>query len=61
MLVVVWKERKLVVMQEHEAEYTHSDLTLNWLESWVRVDFASLEINSLIITELWHHYILLLQ
>lgn len=41
-------------MQAHEVEYTHSDLTLKWLESWVRADFASLETDSLIITELWH-------
>lgn len=54
MLVVVRKERKLVVMQAHEVECTPSDLTLNWLESWVRADFSSLGTNSLIITELWH-------
>lgn len=50
MLVVVRKERKLIVMQVHDIEYTHSSLTVSWLENWVRADFASLEINSLIIT-----------
>lgn len=53
-------ERKLVVMQAHEVEYTHSDLTLNWLESWGRADFTSLETNSLIMRAMTN-YILLFQ
>ena len=48
------EERELMVMQADEIGYTHSDLTSNqhWLENWVRVDFASEEINSSIIAEL---------
>lgn len=41
-----------MIMQAHEIEYTYSNLTLSLLENWVRPDFATLEINSLIITEL---------
>ena len=54
MLVLVWEERELMVMQANEIGYTCSNLTSNqhWLENWVRVDFVSEEINSSIIGEL---------
>ena len=41
MLTVVSEERELMVKQENKIECTHSNLTLSWLENWVRVDFAS--------------------
>lgn len=28
-----------MVKQENKIECTHSNLTLSWLENWVRVDF----------------------